>query len=300
MGYLENRFFRYLIPCPKDKDWGLYITDAGRTQIPPHTDYPPPGHPKDYHFSINQGRILHTFQVVYITQGSGIFQSKRANNIPIEEGCIFLLFPNVWHSYWPKPETGWNEHWIGFNGDYANRLQQKGFFKPEHPFFNIGYDESLICLFDNVIELIRNEPIGYQQTISAYALEILSKLNSINPSHKEMTYIQTVTRKAKSLIVERMSENIDMAELASSLGVSYSWFRWAFKHYTGFSPHKYLLELRIEKAKFLLKNSSESIKTISNLLGFESPYYFSRLFKKKTGVNPRQWRQKPVTTNETL
>lgn len=72
---MENRYFKYLLPSPKDKDWGLYVTDAGRSHIPPRSMYPPSGHPKDYHFSVQRGRTLHSCQLVYITKGSGVFNS---------------------------------------------------------------------------------------------------------------------------------------------------------------------------------------------------------------------------------
>lgn len=292
---MENRYFKYLLPSPKDKDWGLYVTDAGRSHIPPRSVYPPSGHPRDYNFSVQKGRILQSCQLVYITKGSGIFNTEETGRQRIEEGDIFFIFPNVWHCYWPDKETGWSEHWVGFSGEYADRLCQKGLFSPQKPIFKTGDNDLFLQLFESIIDLVRNEPTGYQQQSAAFTFEILANLTALpsgNPSNT--SHIQSVIRKAKSLFMERMNETPDMTIVSNSLGVSYSWFRWAFKHYTGFSPHQYLLELRIEKAKFLLRNSSESIKEISQDMGFESPYYFSRLFKSKTGVNPRQWRQKPA------
>ncbi|HTF28027.1 MAG TPA: helix-turn-helix transcriptional regulator, partial [Flavitalea sp.] len=65
----------------------------------------------------------------------------------------------------------------------------------------------------------------------------------------------------------------------------------AFKNYTGIAPHKYLLQLRIEKAKMLLSGHAISIKEIALRLNFESAFYFSRLFKEKTGVSPELYRK---------
>lgn len=291
MKAVENRFFRYLLASPKDRDWGLYVTDAGRTQIPPNSPYPPPGHPPGYNFSIDRGRVLHSYQLVYITNGAGFFETRDTELKKIEAGNVFFLFPNQWHRYWPNPETGWNEHWVGFNGDYANRLSEKKLFSSEKPLFNPGYDENLLDLFEKIIDVIKTEPYGFQQTIAAFTMEILSKLNSSAYSaENDAPYIQQVIQKAKSILAERIQDPIDAIQLANSLGVSYSWFRWAFKRYTGFPPHQYQLELRMEKAKFLLGRTHESVKQISDRLGFDSPYYFSRIFKKKTGKNPSQWR----------
>jgi len=46
----------------------------------------------------------------------------------IEAGDAFLLFPGKWHRYRPAPSTGWDEHWIGFNGSYADQIMSR-FFK---------------------------------------------------------------------------------------------------------------------------------------------------------------------------
>ncbi|HZX73643.1 MAG TPA: helix-turn-helix transcriptional regulator, partial [Cyclobacteriaceae bacterium] len=63
-----------------------------------------------------------------------------------------------------------------------------------------------------------------------------------------------------------------------------------FKTYTGISPGQYLLQLKIERAKMLLADPTKSIKTISYELNFESMFYFSKLFKEKTGLSPENYR----------
>jgi AraC-like DNA-binding protein len=83
-----------------------------------------------------------------------------------------------------------------------------------------------------------------------------------------------------------------MEEVAKELCVSYAWFRKAFKTYTGIAPHQYLLQLKIEKAKMLLFNRSKSIKEIAFSLNFDSAFYFSKLFKEKVGVSPKEYRKK--------
>ena len=57
----------------------------------------------------------------------------------------------------------------------------------------------------------------------------------------------------------------------------------------GVSPQEYLLSARIDRAKELLKNKDESIKSVALSVGIENSLYFSRLFKKKTGVTPTEF-----------
>ncbi|MCT4643670.1 MAG: helix-turn-helix transcriptional regulator, partial [Carboxylicivirga sp.] len=77
---------------------------------------------------------------------------------------------------------------------------------------------------------------------------------------------------------------------ANKLNISYSLFRTEFKKYTGVSPGQYLLQLKIQMAKNLLSNSQLSVKEVSFKSGFESPYYFSRVFKKHTGHTPTEFK----------
>lgn len=291
MSAQPERFFKYLIASQSDKDWGLYITDAGMTQIRPHSHYPPSGHPPEYDFSPDKGRILHTFQIVFISRGRGYFESKMGGKHTIQDGDLFILFPNEWHRYWPHEEQGWDEHWVGFDGFFAHHLRNKNFLEVISPVIHIGYDNYLIELFNEIIEIVQEEPFGFQKTLSAKTLQIIARLNTIKftPEHGEQ-YIYEVINKAKYAIAEKISSDFNFEEFAQTHGVSYSWFRQSFKYYTGFSPHQYMLELRITRAKKLLSETWASVKQISYDLGFDTPFYFSRVFKKRTGYSPTEWR----------
>jgi AraC-like DNA-binding protein len=78
--------------------------------------------------------------------------------------------------------------------------------------------------------------------------------------------------------------------LARELSVSYSSFRHTFRQHTGSSPHQYLLELRLMRARNLLAQTAQSVKEIAQQTGFEDEHYFCRYFKMKAGMTPGQWR----------
>ena len=77
-----------------------------------------------------------------------------------------------------------------------------------------------------------------------------------------------------------------MELLARELGVSYSWFRHTFAAHTGLSPHQYLLEFRLVRARSLLTETEFSVKEIATQTGFEDEFYFSRLFRQKLNLTP--------------
>jgi AraC-like DNA-binding protein len=96
-------------------------------------------------------------------------------------------------------------------------------------------------------------------------------------------------QKAKFLLADNVDSHLDIAWLSRSVGLGYSRFRQMFKKYTGVSPYQYFLDLKITRAKELLQTRQHSVKEIAHMLSFDDPYYFSHLFKKKTGHPPSEW-----------
>ena len=85
-------------------------------------------------------------------------------------------------------------------------------------------------------------------------------------------------------------EDVSMPEIAERLNVSYTKFRRLFKEYTGMSPAQYFINLKIHRAKEMLRGSNASVKEISIILHFENPNHFTALFKNKTGLTPSEYR----------
>lgn len=288
----KNTFFRYLPVSPGDKQWGLFVPTAGYSWTPARSpDYPLAQHPSAYHFQWQQGRILQEFQLLYIIRGEGVFESAAAGCLPIKAGDVFVLFPGIWHRYAPNPETGWDEYWIGFDGDVPRRLMQQNILSPKTPVFSPGLGRPWHEMFTRAIEVLELEPVGHPQLLAGLTFEILTRLHVLGREEKLADPLDNaVVCKAKYLVMERLKEKIDWEELAGELHVSYSSLRHAFQQYTGFSLYQYQLQLRLNKAKSLLNGTQLSVKEIAGQIGFDCPYHFSTLFKRKTGLSPVAWR----------
>jgi len=296
MPFFSNRpsFFRYLPTSPNDKDWGLFITTAGYSRSHPKSaGYPPDKHPSAYHFQWKTGRILDDFQILYILRGEGRFESATNGTAKIKAGDAFLLFPGEWHRYKPNPKTGWDELWIGFDGSVPRQLVTNKILLPSSPVFKTESEgETLRELFLTVIETLENEPPAYSQILSGLAYRMLTLLYAIAlGSGKKAEQNDLIVRHLKNAIDERLPEKIAWDVLARELGMSYSMMRHIFRKYTGISPHQYQLQLRLNKARLLLNTTSNSQKIIAQAVGFECPYHFAHLFKRKTGRSPGDWRQ---------
>jgi len=279
--------FNYLTVSDKDKLWGLYVTGSGYADLPPHTAYPPTQHPNGYMFDWKQGRTLSEFQLVYITRGQGTFESAATGKKKISEGAVFFLFPGVWHRYKPLYQTGWKEHWISFNGVQPKLFKKYDILPAGSDILHIGLDEKIIEIYNMILELIESEKIGFKETLSALTYQLIARIISIEKSKKfGNKEIEASIQKAKALMMDSMDKRIDFEELANEIGVGYSWFRRMFKHYTGLAPAQYFLQLKLNKAKDLLLNSSLSIKEISVITGFESQYYFQSSLKNVSVCHP--------------
>lgn len=92
----------------------------------------------------------------------------------------------------------------------------------------------------------------------------------------------------------RYSENITIAKLADILNMSESSFNRLFKKELGVTPFEYLIELRIEKSKILLRRKENSVTDVALRCGFSSSSHFSSAFTKITGTTPTDYRNKYI------
>jgi AraC-like DNA-binding protein len=286
-------FFRYLPISPDDRPWGLFVTTAGQSRSHPESaGYPPDKHPSAYHFDWAKGRILDEFQIVHIVRGQGIFESATHGKVKIKGGEALLLFPGEWHRYKPNPQTGWDECWIGFDGSIPRQLLDKKTFRPAAPVFTPDdHGNALQELYLRAIETLEHEPAGHPQILAGIAYQMLALLHALSRSSgKKTTQNDLTVRLLKIAITDHLAEKIDWNEAAKSLGVSYSTMRHVFRKHTGLSPHQYQIQQRLNKARLLLNSTDDSLKTIALSVGFECPFHFAHLFKRKTGRSPGDWR----------
>ena len=152
-------------------------------------------------------------------------------------------------------------------------------------------DESVFHSYRCLLDRVRAAPPALQQLIAANTMEILGA--ALASAHKPTDAKQLSARVEQAkLILERHTEElVDMEQLAASLGVSYERFRHLFKQQTGLAPYQYHLQLRINRAKELLRETALPLTEITASLGFADLSHFSNIFKRKVGLWPSQWRE---------
>lgn len=286
---------KYVLANERDKQWGLTVSTVGYEEISPGDSYPTRGHADGYYFSIVEGRELNEYQLLYVTEGEGVFRSTtNKKEAELKTGDMFLLFPGEWHTYYPKREIGWKSYWIGFKGKNIDDRLAAGFLHPEKPIYHVGFSDEIVHLYRSAYTVASKEQAYSQQILAGivnhligmmYALE---RNNELSKSHTRVDMVN----KARLRIREALESSLTIQQIAEELGTSYSNFRKQFKEYTGISPAAYQQDLKLQRAKELLSTTDLSIKEIAYKLNFDSPDYFSAKFKIKTGRKPSDMRPK--------
>ncbi len=283
---------KYLVVNPRDVQWGLTVNTVGYEEIGVADTYPTRGHADGYYFDIDKGRVLNEYQLLYITEGEGVFNSAHAKDVPLKAGDLFLLFPGEWHTYYPTGKHGWKSYWIGFKGKNVDDRVKAGFLSVDKPIYHVGFSADIIRLYEEAYKRAQEEAPYLQQILAGIVNHLVGLMYALERSmelSKDHTRVDMINL-ARLRIRESLEVDLTIQQVAEDLGVSYSNFRKLFKEFTGISPALYQQDLRLQRAKELLATTTLSIKEIAYRLRFESPDYFSSKFKIKTGKKPSEFR----------
>jgi AraC family transcriptional regulator len=130
------------------------------------------------------------------------------------------------------------------------------------------------------------------QVMLAMCTHISSRYGNAGPlpdSAKGLAHWQV--RRAKEMIASHLSDGLSVARLAKECAMSRSYFSRAFKQSTGMSPHDWLLQMRVDKAKELMLRTSLNLSQVALDCGFADQSHFSRVFQKMAGLPPSRWRR---------
>ncbi|MBL9215375.1 MAG: AraC family transcriptional regulator [Opitutaceae bacterium] len=274
---------RYVPAAPQDESWGLLITEAGYVKA--GTRKPSGAGPGDtLATAIQAGRKLPEYQLHYFPAGGGTFESEPSGRCEIQAGDFCLVFPEVWHRYVPPRDGGWDEAWVGFHGPHIDQLVRQGSFSPLRPVLRPGFGPEIVEPFRDIFAEIQ---AGSPQATPVLAAQTMLLLARILAGHKQQDQgTDRIIQAAKSILRTNLDCDIDLHALAGSLNTSYTWLRRSFRLSTGLTLHQYHLQLRIEKAWQLLATSGCTVREAAEQTGFNDEFYFSRLFKLKTGRSP--------------
>lgn len=167
-------------------------------------------------------------------------------------------------------------------------------------------DDGLICsgattaFLDLCLHLI--EKFGSSELAARCSKSLLMETNRRSQSPYEIfdrqkNHADKTILKAQAEMEKKFGNPISVDSLATNLGISPRHFKRRFKNATGDAPLNYLQRIRIEAAKRKLETTMETVDQITWQVGYEDSNSFRRLFKKNTGLSPREYRDRFARSN---
>lgn len=138
--------------------------------------------------------------------------------------------------------------------------------------------------------ILEIERISNIQILQDYEYQMLEDYINLVHENKIRSYNNTTIRIIE-YIHENITETITLDELAKIVNLSKEYMCTMFKKNVGLGIVEYINYNKVEESKYFLKYSNMSISDIAFLFNFNNPGYFSNVFKKQTGLTPRQFRQ---------
>ncbi len=230
------------------------------------------------------------FQLLYISSGRAHFFFGEEERV-ISHGNIVLFRPGEKQMYYFYLEDSTETFWVHFTGyEAAKLLDNSGL---DQNVFFIGDSPDFPTRCNRIVREIQAQRIDYQEISSLLFRELVL---IIGRYLKEEGSVNSDTlnevERAISYFNENYTEEINIKEYATARHMSASWFIRNFKTITKLSPLQYIINLRITNAKALLINTDHPISKIASVVGFENALYFSRIFRKHTGMSPIEFKKK--------
>ena len=280
--------------------WGVRVLDAGFESFPPGKPYPAKEHhPEPYLYAWEKGRVFSEYQFLGITRGQGVLETASCPHLEIRAGDIFILFPGEWHRFRPDLKTGWDETFVGFDGDYARHLMQS-FFVPGEPVLRGAATPETVKLMRRVALVSEDTSSETAPLFFADMITLITRLVLFTRVHAsdERRVVRQKINEARECILVHAFQKIDFRGLAVSLGLSYTVFRRVFQKETGHAPLAYQIEIRISRARVMLEQTDLPVSEIALQTGFANVFYFSKMFSKRTGQTPSACRRAAVVRKD--
>ena len=258
----------------------LHITDIGY-------------YPKaTFHFRERTKEEAKQYILIYCIEGSGWFEIEGVRQ-KVSPEHFFILPKGKAHAYGCSTTNPWTIYWLHFDGDKAGFFSE-GLDKPTPvtPQKNSRIEDRL-QLFEEIFATLKN---GYSKNNLDYSISglfhFLGSLKFLGAYRESIFTNQTedISADAIHFMRENIHKRLTLKEIADHVGFSPSHFSTLFQNKTGFSPLNYLSQLKIQQACHWLDFSDMKINQIAMTIGFDDPFYFSRVFTKTMGVSPTEYR----------
>ena len=245
----------------------------------------------DWHSTLH----THPFtELFYVVDGKGEF-NIQGQRFPVKANDFVIINPQVEHTELSSPDEPLEYIVLGINGLSFSNLTPVS--EGGHPFsfFNLRDEQKDILRYLNaMVQEATSQQMSFE-LVCHNLLEILL-IKILRHQHFDLEVgKQSKATKDISFIKHYLEtyyhESIQLEDLASMTHLSRFYISHSFKKEIGMSPMEYLIDIRIKESKILLRTTNYSISQVADIVGFTTPTYFSKQFRKSTGISPTDYRE---------
>ena len=281
--YTNNAYLNNSTIDRKDKSKPLVVTMCGTYKLYTHPKLPT-WRPR--------GRV--DFQLIFIAAGKAHFHfDNDEEETIVHAGHMVLYRPREPQKYEYYAKDQAEVYWVHFTGNNVTNLLRSYGLTNDKRVFHCGSGSEYQYLFRAMINELQMCQDSYPEMLEMYLRQIFIKLQRHFKSSITTVNSHAAEEidKAISYFSEHYNEPISIDDYAEQNHVSASWFIRNFRLYAGITPKQFILQKRIYNAEALLQNTQYNINEIAQIVGYDNPLYFSRIFQKAKGLSPSEYRK---------
>ncbi len=230
---------------------------------------------------------LKSFLLLYTSHGTGIVK-YMGREVALPPGYATLIDCSLPHSYYCAPDEKWDFRWIHFSGSCID-----GYLSDYMAHWGIAPNPEGTAFFQSIYELVKSGRQTSYITSSTKLITLCSDMlvNVLENSEIGQKGLSPIIVNAIQIFEEEFPSDLNLTSVCEKLSVSKFYFLRTFKEQTGFTPNDYLITVRLNHAKSLLRSTTLSIEDIALDCGFSTSTYFIQVFKKREAVTPLHYRR---------
>ncbi len=244
--------------------------------------------PNAKHHSRSRKNGINEYILLYCLAGEGWIKIN-GKTIHLTPNTGYIIPENTGHKYGSSLKDAWSIYWVHFSGVYASTFCKR-FSTTSDTSIKIAFDESRITLLNDIIKLLEIDFTDEKVELTHF--KSIALLSSLCYSNALNTVLEDKISHSIEYMKTHLNRPLTIEVLATLACYSISRYSELFKLKTGYSPIQFFIRLKIQKSCEYLYFTNIAIKEICQEVGFDDPYYFSRMFKKQISVSPSEYRKK--------
>lgn len=248
------------------------------------------------------GPKVYSFYLMHIVlEGEGSFTTEQ-QHYHLTAGDTFLIRPNQLISYESSSHDPWRYRWVAFTGEKADELVGLAGFYANCEIVSLQNYMKTAKYYRSILEAFREghatapiEASGWLQLImSQYGKQQLPEANLL-PSHTGAE--QKLHKQMVHYLTSQYTHPVSIEHMAEAFGYNRAYLSRIFKQQVGMPPSTFLLNLRLDHARHMLRERPElTIEQIAASVGIQDALYFSKQFRKAYQQSPTAYRKQVLET----